>query len=161
MFGVVRKVLENIMNLNEDELFIELVRVPSITEHIIYLNTFDQLFVGGLNTDGNLIGTYSPVTEALTSGQSFNYQGLTKQKTAGSPYFFYDSGNFIESFTVKIVNGGFVISANDDIDDPLFDTLSQKFGKKLIGLSANSKFELGLKMLPLLNKIIRTKILTR
>ena len=80
MFGVVRKVLENIMSLNEEELFIELVRVPSITEHIIYLNTFDQLFVGGLNTDGNLIGTYSPVTEALTSGQSFNYQGLTKQE---------------------------------------------------------------------------------
>ena len=161
MFGAIKKALENIINLDETELFIQCVRVPAITDHIIYLNTFDQLFLGGINTDGNLIGTYSLVTELIAGNEIFAYGGLTKQKTAGSPYFFYDSGNFIESFQVRIVKDGFVITAIDDIEDERFDTLSQKFGKKLIGLTESSKADLGLKMKPILVKIIRTKILTR
>jgi hypothetical protein len=158
MFGAIRKLCDNIQKLDEDKLFVSAVKKPEIIKHIIYLNAFDQLFLGGLDADGEIVGTYSSFTESLRDEESFTFNGLTKRKIAGDAYFFYDSGGFLKSFKVEIKKDGFVIKANDSIDDQNFDSLTEKFGK-LVGLTDESKSELGTKMLPSLRELVLAEVL--
>lgn len=158
MFGAIRKLCDNIQKLDETKLFVSVVKKPEIIKHIIYLNAFDQLFLGGLNADGEIVGTYSGFTESLRSEEAFTFNGLTKRKIAGDAYFFYDSGSFLKSFKVEVKSDGFVIKANDSIDDENFDSLEAKFGK-LVGLTNESKTELGIKMLPSLRKLVLAEML--
>ncbi len=159
MFGSIRKLCDNILALDENEVVMSAIRKPEIKRHIIYLNAFDQLFVGGLNADGDIVGTYANYTESVNSSKSFTFNGLTKRKIAGDAYFFYDSGGFLRSFSVSIKKDGFTIKANDEIDDEFFGTLTEKFGKNLIGLTDESKTELGVKILPMVRKFVLESVL--
>ena len=123
------------------------------------MNAFDQLFLGGLNSDGEIVGTYRSTTEMMSDGESFTFNGLTKRKIEGDAYFFYDTGGFLRSFSVSIKKDGFTIKANDEIDDEFFGTLTEKYGKNLIGLTDESKTELGVKIIPLCQKFIRSEVL--
>lgn len=159
MFGAIRNLCNNILALDENEVVMSAIRKPEIKRHIIYLNAFDQLFLGGLNSDGEIVGTYANYTEAVNSSKSFTFNGLTKRKIAGDAYFFYDSGGFLRSFSVSIKKDGFTIKANDEIDDEFFGSLSEKYGKNLIGLMDESKTDLGQKIIPLCQKIILGQVL--
>ena len=159
MFGVIRNLCNNILALDENEVVMSAIKKPEIIRHIIYLNAFDQLFLGGLNSDGEIVGTYANRTEALTASESFTFNGLTKRKIAGDAYFFYDSGGFLRSFSVSIKKNGFTIKANDEIDDEFFGSLTEKYGKNLIGLTDESKTELGIKILPMVRKFVLGEVL--
>ena len=159
MFGSIRKLCDNILALDENEVVMSAIRKPEIKRHIIYLNAFDQLFVGGLNADGDIVGTYANYTESVNSSKSFTFNGLTKRKIAGDAYFFYDSGGFLRSFSVSIKKDGFTIKANDEIDDEFFGSLTEKYGKNLIGLTDESKTELGVKILPMVRKFVLGEVL--
>jgi hypothetical protein len=159
MFGALRNLCNNIIALDENELVMSAIKKPEIKRHIIYLNAFDQLFLGGLNSDGEIVGTYANRTEALTASESFTFNGLTKRKIAGDAYFFYDSGGFLRSFSVSIKKDGFTIKANDEIDDEFFGSLTEKYGKNLIGLTDESKTELGVKILPMVRKFVLGEVL--
>jgi len=102
MFGAIRNLCNNILALDENEVVMSAIRKPEIKRHIIYLNAFDQLFLGGLNSDGEIVGYYRNTTELMSEGDSFTFNGLTKRKIAGDAYFFYDSGGFLRSFSVSI-----------------------------------------------------------
>lgn len=159
MFGALRNLCNNIIALDENEVVMSAIRKPEIKRHIIYLNAFDQLFLGGLNSDGEIVGTYRSTTEMMSEGESFTFNGLTKRKIEGDAYFFYDTGGFLRSFSVSIKKDGFTIKANDEIDDEFFGTLTEKYGKNLIGLTDESKTELGVKIIPLCQKFIRSEVL--
>lgn len=159
MFGAIRNLCNNIIALDENEVVMSAIRKPEIKRHIIYLNAFDQLFLGGLNSDGEIVGTYRSTTEMMSDGESFTFNGLTKRKIEGDAYFFYDTGGFLRSFSVSIKKDGFTIKANDEIDDEFFGTLTEKYGKNLIGLTDESKTELGVKIIPLCQKFIRSEVL--
>lgn len=159
MFGAIRKVCNNIISLDENKIFVDAAKTPEIKKYIIYLNAFDQLFLGGINSDGEIIGTYSNASDSLRSSESFTFNGLTKRKIAGDAYFFYDTGSFLKSFSVSIKKDGFTIKANDQIEDEHFGSLTEKFGKKIIGLTDESKAELGIKMLPILSRLVRSEVL--
>lgn len=159
MFGALRNLCNNIIALDENEVVMSAIRKPEIKRHIIYLNAFDQLFLGGLNSDGEIVGTYRSTTEMMSEGESFTFNGLTKRKIEGDAYFFYDTGGFLRSFSVSIKKDGFTIKANDEIDNEFFGTLTEKYGKNLIGLTNESKTELGVKIIPFCQKFIRSEVL--
>lgn len=159
MFGAIRNLCNNIIALDENQVVMEAIKKSKIIRHIIYLNTFDQLFLGGLNADGEIVGEYRKTSELFAEGEAFSFNGLTKRKIAGDAYFFYDSGGFLRSFSVSIKKDGFTIKANDEIDDELFGSLTEKYGKNLIGLTDESKTELGQKILPMVRKFIRSRVL--
>ncbi len=159
MFSAIRNLCDNILVLDENEAVMSAIRKPEIKRHIIYLNAFDQLFVGGLNADGDIVGTYANYTESVNSSESFTFNGLTKRKIARDAYFFYDSGGFLRSFSVSIKKDGFTIKANDEIDDEFFGSLTEKYGKNLIGLTDESKTELGVKILPMVRKFVLGEVL--
>jgi len=159
MFGALRNLCNNIIALDENEVVMSAIRKPEIKRHIIYLNAFDQLFLGGLNSDGEIVGTYRSTTEMMSEGESFTFNGLTKRKIEGDAYFFYDTGGFLRSFSVSIKKDGFTIKANDEIDDEFFGTLTEKYGKNLIGLTDESKTDLGKKIIPFCQKFILGQVL--
>jgi len=160
MFGAIKNLCNNILALDENEVVMSAIRKPEIIKHIIYLNAFDQLFLGGLNTDGDIVGEYRKTSELFAEGEAFTFNGLTKRKIAGDAYFFYDSGGFLKSFSVSIKKDGFTIKANDEIDDPNFNTLTEKFGQ-LVGLTNESKTELGKKILPDVRRLALEKMLKK
>lgn len=149
---------DRIKSIDETEVFVETIKESAVKTHIIYLNAFDQLFLGGLNADGEIVGRYALSTQSIYEGASFTFKGLTKRKIRGDAYFFYDKGGFLKSFSVSIKKNGFTIVAQDEIEDQFYDTLTEKFGKSILGLTNESKSELGLKMLPTLRKMVRSKV---
>lgn len=109
-----------------------------IQQFIIDLNAVGQLFSQGLDSEGDLTGTYSVVTSIFD-----------ERKTAGEHYNFLDTGEFLESFSVKVFkDGSFVIRANTDKEE---DDLIDKFGP-LLGLTDESRAKLHRELLP---KVIR------
>jgi len=158
MFGALKNLCNNILALDENEVVMSAIKKPEIIKHIIYLNAFDQLFLGGLNVDGEVVGYYRGTSEMMADGESFTFNGLTKRKIQGDAFFFYNTGTFLKSFSVNIKKDGFTIKANDEIDDKRFNTLTEKFGQ-LVGLMDDSKTELGKKILPLVQKFVLTEML--
>ena len=103
----------------EPRIFKAVMNNRRVKELIIFLNTEDQLFAEGVDSDGNIIGTYSFATEQITDGE----------KKAGEPYTLLDTGKYHESFRVDVDTGRLVISSDPLKQDPqegvinLFDKL--------------------------------------
>lgn len=120
-----------------------------VKEFIIYLVQYSQLYAKGIDEYGQIIGTYSQLTEEINPDKKF-----------GTPYTFKDTGEFFKSFKVIPISEGFIIDA-DDIkygftrsgDDvvPKITKLFDEYGERIIGLTNESKDELRKMML---NKFI-------
>ena len=93
----------------EPSIFKDVFNRRDVKELIIYLNTEDQIIAEGVDTEGNIIGVYSPATELITNGR----------KKAGEPFDLYDTGAFIESFRVDVDSGEFTITSNPIKVDPV------------------------------------------
>ena len=113
-FGAIRERLERIKQLDENALFNEILIQKEVQHFILELNRSGQLWQGldamGLELDG-----YSPFTENLLEGDRanrFSYEGKSKSKRAGEPVFFFDTGEFYESFSIKIEKTRFFIVAD-------------------------------------------------
>lgn len=112
--------------------FDEVMSNKRITDLIIYLNTEDQLREDGVDSDGNIIGTYSFATEFMTDGR----------KKAGEPFDLYETGAFYNSFRVRVSRGKITITA-----DPIktnehgkTENIYEKFGNfRIEGLTEENK----------------------
>lgn len=62
----------------------------------------DQLFDEGIDSNEQIIGTYSYWTEVLSNGK----------KRMGDPYTLKDTGQFYRSMYVKVLNDSILIDAN-------------------------------------------------
>lgn len=105
--------------------------------------------------DGLIIGTYSPLTEAINRNRTFILDGTAKQKKAGQPYLLLDSGRFFQSFKVLVNRDGFQIVADDTTGKS--KGLEERYGE-LVGLSEQSKKELIEFVRPKLIKELRKRI---
>lgn len=59
--------------------------------HIVLKYNLEQLFIENVDTDGYILGYYSPATEAINPS-----------KEAGTPFTMYDSGDFMKSIKIEI-----------------------------------------------------------
>lgn len=154
MFDRLINVCKNIKTIDVNELCLTVFVVPEVKQFIVKLNVVDQLYTEGVDVNDKVIGTYSYLTEQISGGEHYVYNGLVSVKKAGEPYTFYDSGKFYDSFKVVIKGDGFVISANTVKDDK--DLMS--YGD-ILGLDEESKAKLQRQMLPLLRKSLREHLL--
>lgn len=155
MFEQLKRLAENTINLDVNEISVSVFQIPEIKQFIIRLNRVEQLYNEGLDVNDRVIGTYSYTTALMAGEESYIFNGLVSTKKLGEPYTLFDTGQFYDSFRVDIKKDGFVIVANTVKDD---GDLVDKFGE-ILGLTDNSKDELGQKMLPFLQSAIRESIL--
>jgi hypothetical protein len=116
-----------------------------VKEFIIHLVQYAQLYSRGIDENGQIIGTYSQLTEEINP-----------EKIAGTPYTFKDTGEFFKSFTVRPLSEGFIIDADDvkygfvrsgDSIVPKITKLFDEYGERIIGLTDESMDELKKMML--------------
>jgi len=124
--------IEAVQNLIDDlekfeklfeEVFIEAVRLNE--KEIIKLNTDEQLFKKGVDSNGNKLSPpYRPKTVRIKrkKGQPFNR--VTTR----------DTGDFHESFFLDMKKGEFEIMAGDNKTRALL----RKYGKEVLGLTDDS-----------------------
>jgi hypothetical protein len=155
MFEPLENLLGKIKSANADELSLSVFVIPEIKQFIIRLNLVDQLYNEGVDVNDKIIGTYSWTTAMFKGEDHFIYNGLVSVKKFGEPYTLFDSGEFYESFKVRIEKDGFVIEANTiKPDKDLMD-----YGE-ILGLNERSKDELSKKMLPFLQRALREYFLS-
>ena len=132
----------NLLNLDRVTITNFWLSESRIRDLIIELNTIQQLFKG-LNIDGNIIGRYSRATEFLSNGR----------KREGTPYTFFDTGEFFRSFDVRSDNnGGFVILADTiKIGNNGRVDIANKY-PLLLGLTCEHIKKLGNEIYPLLEE---------
>jgi len=125
-----RKVLNQIINLDIDQIAFDIARTDTFKKLVISLNTegtpTSQLFELGEDSTGTKLsqigGDYSPFTvqEKQRKGQPTNRITLK------------DTGDFYRSFNVVPFKGGFRIEA-DTIKDG--EDLQESWGQNIVGLS--------------------------
>ena len=130
-----------------------------VQDLVLDLNRINQLFKKGIDAVGDEIGFYSEVTEQLSRGQSFGFGGDSgrKSKKAGEPIFLLDEGDFYRSFKVKVLDDGFVITADTLKDDGT--DLVNSYGKDILGLTNESRNEIIKEIIPFIIQETR-KIIT-
>lgn len=139
------RLINNISSISINSLAQRVFKESGISRFIIDLNRENQLFVEGVGVDGEIVARYSFATQQLSKGIS----GKGFPKNAGDPFNFYNTGDMYNSFSIKIERDGFVINADtSDVEDRIK-------GKKIIGLTDESKIELVKKITPLLVEEVR------
>ena len=122
-----------------------ILKDANTTKFVLDLNRKDQLFIEGIQSDGNFLessntteGVYSHATIVLTQEErgslSFTYAGVTKEKKAGDRYMLYDTGEWYRSFKLLINNQDFEIKANTTIGDGNTNVF-QEYGENVVGLT--------------------------
>ena len=123
-----------------------------VQELILDLNREAQLFNEGVDISGNIAGYYSNLTEALTAGITFR----GKEKLAGTPYFFFDTGSLFDSFFIRIHDDGIIVGATDieKLENVIEDVT------QLLGLTTESKEILITEIIPDMRDFILKKLLS-
>jgi hypothetical protein len=121
-----------IKNLSVLDLVHELSETPEFTDLIIDLNTKNQLYDKGIDSEGRSLGDYSANTIEGTN----QYQGKKQKGQRYDHITLNDTGAFYESFKVFLdSNSDFEITA-----DTLKDTtdLIEEYGENILGLTDES-----------------------
>ena len=138
-----------VKSLNVNDMIHELSENNDFMDFIIELNTKNQLYDKGVNSKGDSLGEYSPMTKGIKQEEGQIYDHVTLN----------DTGAFYESFKVYL-NGSnqFVISANviKDTSDLITD-----WGKEILGLNEDSLKLLREKAKQILIPYIKKILLTR
>ena len=137
--GDLVRLAELVASLDVGKLLLKIHKQKKTQAFIIGLNTREQLFINSEDSEGRKLGDigggYSPVTEELSEGTSFQYQGESNVKLAGESPFLFDTGDFYKSWTITPNAGGFSIDANSMKDGTnLFDD----WGINILGLTNES-----------------------
>lgn len=156
MFERLIEVAANVQNLSEKRIAVEIFSNSMVQRYIINLNRISQLFEQGKDSSGNVIGYYSELTQVISAGQSFQFEGFSHQKIAGEPYTLLDTSYFYKSFTVILTENGFAIEADDEKDG---EYLTERYGQKILGLSIESKNDLARHILNQVIELVRKEIL--
>lgn len=129
--GLIRY-LEQFTRLDLDKIALDIARMSEHSSLVIKLNTRNQLFDKGINSEGKSLssigGGYSLFTlsEAAKDG---------KPKKSRSHVDLHDDGDFYLTFKVEAFRGGFRITA-----DPLKEdtNLFTRWGENIVGLTKES-----------------------
>jgi len=135
-FQPLRKILDNIINLDVDEIAFEIARTSKFKRLVIGLNTegepTSQLFELGEDSKGKLLssigGNYSPFTL-----QKADEEG--RPKRSADLIDLKDTGAFYKTFDVIPFKGGFKIEANTKLHG---DDLQDSWGKEIVGLNSDN-----------------------
>lgn len=122
MLEDVRKTLEFYANLDINKVLFSVYKDNLVRLEILDLNRLDQLFDKGIDSDGVVIGLYTPRTELLSGGK----------KKAGTHFTFFDTGKFFSTFKLIPLKTSFRIQADGQKDE---DNLFDKYGKNIVGLT--------------------------
>jgi len=93
--------LKRALLLDSAKAWIE-ANTEELRELIVNLIRYNQLTEQGVNSEGDIIGTYSYWTEVLSGGR----------KQEGDPYDLNDTGEFFRSMYVKTLSDSIVINAD-------------------------------------------------
>jgi len=93
--------LKRALLLDSAKAWIE-ANTEELRELIVNLIRYNQLTEQGVNSEGDIIGTYSYTTELLSEGR----------KKRGEPYDLNDTGEFFRSMYVKTLSDSIVINAD-------------------------------------------------
>lgn len=137
----------NIQKLNDIFIGIAVFNHQTVKDFIIELNTQGQLFDKGEDSLGNLLPTYSRVTELISGGK----------KKAGTPFTLKDTGDFYKTFFVTVnSNGDFDINANTlKADNGQITDLEDIASPFIIGLSNESKEKLSRFLVSIIQELTR------
>ena len=92
---------------------------PKTKRELLDLIREDQLRSKGIDGNGDIIGLYSFATELITNGE----------KEEGTPYTFYDEGDFFRSMFIKVFSTRFEFHADGEKEE---DNLFDKYGNEII-----------------------------
>lgn len=126
-FSRVFDVLDRAKNLDTDKVW--LISIDEKTkEHIIQMNTEDQLESDGVFSDGTPTGKYSPLTILYKRAKGDRYDHMT----------FKDTGQFYDSWEVRVDRDGLDINADGQVsaDTNLFTI----YGNDILGLTDENMF---------------------
>lgn len=93
--------LKRALLLDSAKAWIE-ANTDELRELIVNLIRYNQLTEQGVNSEGDIIGTYSYTTELLSEGR----------KKRGEPYDLNDTGEFFRSMYVQVLADSIVVNAD-------------------------------------------------
>ena len=129
---VLSKLLSRISDLNLELVLKEVLKDEEVIKLIKRLNK-EQLSLGE-NSKGELLGTYSELTEDIARNyQFYDAPKPNKPKIAGEPYNFDWTGEFFESIEVLESNLGVIIDGGRNLRDGF--NFPEKYGEDVFGLS--------------------------
>lgn len=148
----IREVLERLRSIDPSKMAVAVVENSGkLQELIIELNTEDQLFNKGIDSEGNSLGIYRPFT-------------VLDKRERGVPVpddlhiTLFDTGVYYGSHRVEFPNANEILIVSDPIrgDTNLFD----EFGEQIKGLTDESIQKLREFILPALQRSILNFALT-
>jgi len=120
------QILRDISEIDEKALLFEVLNQNKIKELIIKLNTQDQLFKRGIDSNGESLGEYTENTQKIKASKGQPFDRVTLK----------DTGEFYESWEVIISDiSDIIINADDEKDDT---ALFEKYGEDVLGLTDES-----------------------
>jgi len=138
-FEAIRKITKKLIRIDANKLINSLLETNQFQSIILNLNRVDQLFLDGIQSDGNPLtsnnstpGVYSNLTQFLNDGVTFSFAGESKQKIEGEPYFLFSDGDFYSTFVIRLGNDYFEIDADPIRDDT---NIFEEFGREILGLT--------------------------
>lgn len=93
--------LKRALLLDSAKAWIE-ANTDELRELIVNLIRYNQLTEQGVNSEGNIIGYYSQMTEILSEGR----------KKRGEPYDLNDTGEFFRSMYVQVLADSIIVNAD-------------------------------------------------
>lgn len=97
---------------------------PDVTKKILDWIRYDQLFNQGIDSDGDLLGTYSYLTQILSGGR----------KKWGDHYTLYDTGDFYRGMFVVVLKDSLVVDSDEAVKED-GTNLFYKYGDNIVGLT--------------------------
>lgn len=130
MFSTIRNIANSVVRLDINDILYDIWSEEDVQEFIIELNTKNQLFERGIDSDERDLGEYAPFTKQIKQDKGLPFDRVT----------LYDDGDFYESFVIIPTNKGFIIDA--DTTSKYDKDLLTEWGKEILGLTDESKAKL-------------------
>ena len=120
-------------SVGPEYLWVKIFSDKELQEIILDYIRWDQLYAEGVDEDNEVIGTYSEFTE-----------WINPEKTAGTPYTLYDTGDFYNSMIIRVFRKEIEIDADAIKTDESGETtdLFNEYGIGIVGLTEQSKTKL-------------------
>ena len=125
MFEAIRDLTEKVKQLDEGVILNKLIANAEVRKFIIDLNTKDQLFIKGVDSNNVGLGLYAPSTV-----QSKIDRGIPVP--SDSHITLFDTGEFYSTFVIIPGKDFFEIDANPIREDT---DLFKEYGEEIVGLN--------------------------
>jgi hypothetical protein len=154
MFERLKRLCDNVLKLDQNKIFMQIMQDDKVIEFTLDLNRFEQLFLNSVDSEGVELPKYSRLSEDLSINESYTFKGVTRRKTRGDAMFLLDTGEFYDSFNLVANDKGFAIRANT-----IKDNKDLQIYGDIIGLTEDSKNELSKKIIPNIIQEVKRRIL--